>query len=158
MALEKIQSRRGNRLHTRAVAAPTSCVLIWRLKFNPRATLTTWLAEGPALKAKNLKEVAHQTSCSDMRLMFGCGIGYSQNRILLATLGRLTEDWDAESVPRAVASVAPAVGYWREPRSLPLAVLIIFPRQARQLSERSKEPRNREWRSSPPPAKSRSRE
>ena len=31
---------------------------------------------------------------------------------------------DAESVPRAVASVAPEVGYWRESRSLPLAVLI----------------------------------
>jgi hypothetical protein len=33
------------------------------------------------LKAKNLKEVAHQTSCLDMRLVFGCGIGHSQNRI-----------------------------------------------------------------------------
>jgi hypothetical protein len=51
------------------------------LKFNPRATLTAWLAEGPALKAKNLKEVEHQTSCLDMRLVFGCGIGHSQNRI-----------------------------------------------------------------------------
>ena len=39
-------------------------------------------------------------------------------------IDRLTEHWDAESVPRAVASVAPEVGYWREPRSLPLAVLI----------------------------------
>jgi hypothetical protein len=33
----------------------------------------------------------------------------------------------AESVPRAVASVAPEVGCWREPRSLPLAVLIRRP-------------------------------
>jgi hypothetical protein len=31
---------------------------------------------------------------------------------------------DAESAPRAVASVAPEVGYWRESRSQPLAVLI----------------------------------
>jgi len=30
----------------------------------------------------------------------------------------------AWSVPRAVASVAPEVGYWLESRSLPLAVLI----------------------------------
>jgi hypothetical protein len=30
----------------------------------------------------------------------------------------------AESVPRAVASMASEVGYWRKPRSLPLAVLI----------------------------------
>jgi hypothetical protein len=55
--------------------------LIWRLKLNPRATLTTCLAEGPALKAKNLKEVEHQTSCLNIRLVFGCGIGHSQNRI-----------------------------------------------------------------------------
>jgi hypothetical protein len=30
----------------------------------------------------------------------------------------------AESLPRAVAIVTPRVGYWREPRSLPLAVPI----------------------------------
>ena len=35
-----------------------------------------------------------------------------------------TEHWDAESVPRAVASVAPEVNNWRELRSLPLAVLM----------------------------------
>jgi hypothetical protein len=33
------------------------------------------------LKAKNLKEVEHQESCLDIRLVFGCGIGHSQNRI-----------------------------------------------------------------------------
>ena len=112
----------------RAVAAPTSRVLIWRLKLNPRATLTTWVAESTALKAKNLEGDMRQKFYLDTMLVFGCGIGHSQNRILLATISRLTEDWDTESVPRAVASVAPEVGYWREPRSLPLAVLIIFPR------------------------------
>src|SRR5262245_12826532 len=44
--------------------------------------------------------------------------------IIARDIDRLTERWDAESVPRAVASVAPEVGYWREPRPLPLAVLI----------------------------------
>jgi hypothetical protein len=44
--------------------------------------------------------------------------------VLLAILIRLTEHRDAESVPRAVASVAPEAGYWRESRSLSLAVLI----------------------------------
>jgi len=31
---------------------------------------------------------------------------------------------DAESAPRAVASMTPEVGYWRESRSLPLEVPI----------------------------------
>src|SRR5262245_6227536 len=48
----------------------------------------------------------------------------SSARLLLATLSRLTEHWGAESVPRAVASVAPASSLLQEPRSLPLAVLI----------------------------------
>jgi hypothetical protein len=77
--------------------------------------------------------------------VFGCGIGHSQNRILLATISSLTEEWDTESVPRAIASMAPEVGYWREPRLLPLAVLNIFPRQSCQLNEGSNEPRNRAW-------------
>ena len=45
-------------------------------------------------------------------------------RFIARDIDRLTGHWDAGSVPRAVASVAPEVGYWREPRSLPLAVLI----------------------------------
>lgn len=65
----------------RAVAAPTSRALIWRLKLNPRATLTTWLAESTALKAKNLEGDVRQKSYLDTRLVFGCGIGHSQNRI-----------------------------------------------------------------------------
>src|SRR5215470_6772966 len=122
---------------------PSERVLIWRLKLNPRATLTTWLAEDPALKAKNLEGDMRQKSYLDTRLVFGCGIGHSQNRILLATISRLTEDWDNESVPGAVTSVAHEVGYWRELRSLPLPVLIISPRQSCQLNEGSNEPRNR---------------
>jgi hypothetical protein len=55
--------------------------LIWRIKFNPRATLTTCLAEGTALKAKNLEEDMRQKSYLDTRVVFGCGIGHSQNRI-----------------------------------------------------------------------------
>jgi len=50
---------------------------------------------------------------------------FSDKAIIIAhDIDRLTEHWGAESVPRAVASVASEVGYWREPRSLPLAVLI----------------------------------
>jgi hypothetical protein len=115
VALDKIQSRHcaapDGAGDLSVIGTATARVLIWRLKLNPRATLTAWLTEGPALKAKNLKEVEHQTSCLDMRLVFGCGIGHSQNRILLTTLSRLTEDWDTESVPRAVSGVAPEVGY-----------------------------------------------
>jgi len=47
-----------------------------------------------------------------------------QWRFIARNIDRLTEHWDAESVPRAVASEAPEVGHWRRPRSLPLAVLI----------------------------------
>jgi len=36
---------------------------------------------------------------------------------------RLIEHWDVESVPRAIASEAPASSLLRKPRSLPLAVL-----------------------------------
>ena len=42
---------------------------------------------------------------------------------------------DTESVPRAVASVAPEVGYWRESRSLPLAVLITLNETCDNLSQ-----------------------
>src|SRR5262252_828218 len=48
----------------------------------------------------------------------GAGIGQSRRK------GDQRRDL---SVPRAVASVAPEVGYWREPRSLPFAVLIQRP-------------------------------
>jgi len=40
-------------------------------------------------------------------------------------IDRLTGHWDVESVRRAIASEATEVGYWRKPRSLPLAVLIL---------------------------------
>jgi len=49
---------------------------------------------------------------------------YARASVITSDIDRLTEHWDAKSVPRAVASVAPEVRYWREPRSLPLAVLI----------------------------------
>src|SRR5262245_9788132 len=47
-----------------------------------------------------------------------------------AGIGQLRRKEDQRrdlSVPRAVASVAPEVGYWRDPRSLPLTVLIQRP-------------------------------
>src|SRR5262247_3841447 len=44
---------------------------------------------------------------------------FSDKAVIIAhDIDRLTEHWDAGSVPRAVASVAPEVGYRREPRSL----------------------------------------
>jgi hypothetical protein len=48
----------------------------------------------------------------------------SAPRVTARDIEKLTR---AESVPRAVASVAPDVGYWRDQRSLPLAVLIRRP-------------------------------
>jgi hypothetical protein len=61
---------------------------------------------------------------------------FSDKAVIIAhEIDRLTEHRVAESVPRAVASVASEVGYWREPSSLPLAALILrgAPFQCREL-------------------------
>jgi len=53
------------------------------------------------------------------------------------------------SVPRAVASAAYGVGYWREPRSLPLAVLIRPPKPSSARPKPNLTPKPTSTRSSP---------